>query len=235
MKITKLDKPYPAIAIDDFMSPALLRAASNSFPNLDWDGWHTYDGNTSGNMALKKATRDRQSIPTPALAALDYISTHFDPTEHFNDFGIDVDVFPDFEYYGSGMHILPEKGFLGMHLDTDIHGGNKIWTREYSAVLCASEEYDSSFDLILHDGKKTSGKVPYKFNRLNVFKCSNKTFKYKHEFESWHGIPDPITSGMTRKTLPVFYWSKNNTSTEHRRVNAYFTKWDTKSNDLVLD
>ena len=38
MKITKLDKPYPAIAIDDFMSPALLRAAANSYPNSDWDG-----------------------------------------------------------------------------------------------------------------------------------------------------------------------------------------------------
>ena len=54
MKITKLDKPYPAIAIDNFMPPALLRAASNSFPNLDWDGWYTYNGNTSSNTALKR-------------------------------------------------------------------------------------------------------------------------------------------------------------------------------------
>ena len=222
MKITKLDNPYPAVAIDDFMSPALLRAASNSYPNLDWDGWYTYDGNTSSNMALKMTTRDRQSITTPALAVLDYIATHFDPSEHFKDFGIDVDVFPDLGYYGAGMQLLPERGFLGMHLDTDIHGGNKIWTREYSAVLCISEEYDSSFDLILHDGKKTHGRVPYKFNRLNVFKCSNATFTYKHEYESWHGIPEPITSGMLRKTLPVFYWSKNEAPEGGRRTRAYF-------------
>ncbi len=222
MKITKLDKPYPAIAIDDFMSPALLRAAANSYPNSDWDGWYTYDGNTSSNMALKMITRDRQSTTTPALAVLDYIATHFDPSEHFKDFGIDVDVFPDLGYYGAGMQLLPERGFLGMHLDTDIHGGNKIWTREYSAVLCISEEYDSSFDLILHDGKKTHGRVPYKFNRLNVFKCSNATFTYKHEYESWHGIPEPITSGMLRKTLPVFYWSKNEAPEGGRRTRAYF-------------
>ena len=228
MKITKLDKPYPAIAIDDFVPQALLRAASNSFPNLDWDGWYTYNGNTSSNTAFKKTTRDRQSIAIPALAALDYISTHFDPTEHFKDFGIDINVFPDFGYYGAGMHVLPEKGFLGMHLDTDIHGGNKIWTREYSAVLCVSEEYDSSFDLILHDGNKTHGRVPYKFNRLNVFKCSNATFTHKHEYESWHGIPDPITSGMIRKTLPVFYWSINKANIKDRRMRAYFR------NDLVF-
>ena len=221
-KVIKLDKPYPAVAIDDFVSPALLRAAANSYPDPTWGGWHTYDGNTSDNMALKDTTRDRESITAPALAVLDYIATHFNPADYFEDFGIDIDVFPDFGYYGAGMHILPENGFLGMHVDTDIHGGNKVWTREYSAVLCASEEHDSSFDLLLHDGNKNHGRVPYKFNRLMVFKCSNATFKYKHEYESWHGIPNPITSGMTRKTLPVFYWSKNKESVKGRRARAFF-------------
>jgi len=221
-KVIKLDKPYPAVAIDDFVSPALLRAAANSYPDPTWDGWYTYDGNTSDNMALKDTTRDRESITAPALAVLDYIATHFNPADYFEDFGIDIDVFPDFGYYGAGMHILPENGFLGMHVDTDIHGGNKVWTREYSAVLCASEEHDSSFDLLLHDGNKNHGRVPYKFNRLMVFKCSNATFKYKHEYESWHGIPNPITSGMTRKTLPVFYWSKNKESVKGRRTRAFF-------------
>ena len=221
-KVIKLDKPYPAVAIDDFVSPALLRAAANSYPDPTWDGWYTYDGNTSDNTALKDTTRDRESITAPALAVLDYIATHFNPADYFEDFGIDIDVFPDFGYYGAGMHILPENGFLGMHVDTDIHGGNKVWTREYSAVLCASEEHDSSFDLLLHDGNKNHGRVPYKFNRLMVFKCSNAIFKYKHEYESWHGIPNPITSGMTRKTLPVFYWSKNKESVKGRRARAFF-------------
>jgi len=228
-KVIKLDKPYPAVAIDDFVSPALLRAAANSYPDPTWDGWYTYDGNTSDNMALKDTTRDRESITAPALAVLDYIATHFNPADYFEDFGIDIDVFPDFGYYGAGMHILPENGFLGMHVDTDIHGGNKVWTREYSAVLCASEEHDSSFDLLLHDGNKNHGRVPYKFNRLMVFKCSNATFKYKHEYESWHRIPNPITSGMTRKTLPVFYWSINEANIKGRRTRAYFR------NDLVFD
>ena len=228
-KVIKLDKPYPAVAIDDFVSPALLRAAANSYPDPTWDGWYTYDGNTSDNMALKDTTRDRESITAPALAVLDYIATHFNPADYFEDFGIDIDVFPDFGYYGAGMHILPENGFLGMHVDTDIHGGNKVWTREYSAVLCASEEHDSSFDLLLHDGNKNHCRVPYKFNRLMVFKCSNATFKYKHEYESWHRIPNPITSGMTRKTLPVFYWSINEANIKGRRTRAYFR------NDLVFD
>ena len=41
--------------------------------------------------------------------------------------------------------------------------------------------------------------IPYKFNTLNVFKCSSN---------SWHGLPE-ITKGMDRKTLGVMYWSKD--------------------------
>ena len=223
-KYIKLDVPYPAIAIDDFVNPSLLRAASNSFSEVRPNDWYTYKGDTNTNRAYKKTSTLRHTITPPALAVLDYIATHFNPADYFEDFGISVDVFPDFGYYGAGMHELPEGGFLGMHLDTDIHGGNKKWRREYSAVLCASEEYDSSFDLVLHDGKGQHAKVPYKFNRLMVFKCSNADFVYKHEYESWHGIPKPITTGMTRKTLPVFYWSTNDSSTTDRRVRASFNK-----------
>ena len=35
LKITELEIPFPVIAIDDFMPTSLLRAASNSFPNLE--------------------------------------------------------------------------------------------------------------------------------------------------------------------------------------------------------
>ena len=213
-KVIKLDNPFPAIAIDDFMSPALLRAAANSFPEIGWAHWHTYDGNDNDNMALKVGTRDRLRITIEALTALDYIATHFSPAEYFEDFGVNVNVFPDFEYYAAGMHMLPENGFLGMHLDADVHGANKIWKREYSVVLCASEEYDSSFDLLLHNTKEYS-RVPYKFNRLMAFKCSEN---------SWHGVPNRITPGMIRKTLPVFFWSKidENESVENRRTRSIF-------------
>ena len=41
-------------------------------------------------------------------------------------------------------------------------------------------------------------RLPYKFNRLNIFKCTEN---------SWHGFPE-ITKGLDRKTLGVMYWSK---------------------------
>ena len=109
--------------------------------------------------------------------------------------------FPDISHYGGGMMLTPnsngEGGFLGMHVDAAIHGRHEDWKREYSAILCISEEYDSSFDCLLHDGNNHI-RLPYKFNRLNIFKCAEN---------SWHGFPE-ITKGLDRKTLGVMYWSK---------------------------
>jgi hypothetical protein len=140
------------------------------------------------------------NIPSPALIVMDYMVTHFDPNKTF---GLTENAFPDLSCYGGGIMVTPNKnkegGYLGMHVDASTHGIHKDWRREYSVILGLSEEYDSSFDLIIHDGKKNHAKIPYKFNSLWAFKCSEN---------SWHGV-NPITSGYDRKTIGVMYWSKD--------------------------
>jgi hypothetical protein len=131
-----------------------------------------------------------------------------------------TNVFPDVSHYGGGMMLTPnsnsEGGYLGMHVDADVHGINLNWKREYSAVLCISEDYDESFDLLIHDGHNTHARIPYKFNRLNVFKCSE---------DSWHGLPE-ITKGFNRKALGVMYWSEmSEEDKKTARVKAKF-KYD---------
>ena len=196
--ITRIKEPYPAVAIDNFIpSPSLVRAARESFKSVKTEDWVKYS-KESGQTHL--ASKDRLYIPSPALMVLDYIATHFDPNKVFCN--LTNNAFPDTSYYAAGMMLTPntngEGGFLGMHLDADIHGGNLCWKREYSAVLCISEEYDSSFDLLLHDGINKHARVPYRFNQLNSFKCSEN---------SWHGVPKVITEGLDRLILAVFYWS----------------------------
>jgi len=195
VKITKINKPFPAISIDDFIpSLALVRAAEESFNFVD--DWVKYDGDDADQVQYCSKL-GRENVPAPALMVLDYIATHFDPNKIF---GLTDNAFPDTSHFGGGMMIAPnvngEGGWTGMHVDADVHGVNTGWKREYSAILCVSEKYDSSFDLLIHDGKKYA-RIPYKFNRLNVFKCSEN---------SWHGFPQ-ITKGLDRKTLGVMYWS----------------------------
>jgi len=213
MKIRKIDIPFPALSIDNFIpNESLVRAAAASFDSMAEDEWVKYGGENRQIQYCSKVPR--KSTPA-ALIVLDYIATHFNPAEYFDNFS--KNVFPDVTHYGGGMMLTPniqgEGGFLGMHVDADTHGINKIWKREYSAILCMSEEYDESFDLLVHDGSSLHSRLPYRFNRLNVFKCSEN---------SWHGLPE-ITHGMERKTLGVMYWSKMSEDEASRsRVKAKF-------------
>jgi len=198
MKISKIESPFPAISIDNFIpSTALVRAAAESFNDFKEEEWVKYSGSNGQIQYCSKVPR--KSTPA-ALVVLDYIATFFDPNTAFNN--LTLNAFPDMTHYGGGMMLTPnisgEGGYLGMHVDADVHGIHKHWKREYSAILCISEEYDKSFDLLVHDGNKSHNRLPYKFNRLNVFKCSEN---------SWHGLPE-ITPGFERKTLGVIYWKK---------------------------
>lgn len=184
------------LSIDNFIpSEALVKAAAESFnEDIDWVKYGAGD-----NQIQYCSKLGRLNLPQPAALCLDYIATNFDPNKAFN--GLTKNAFPDLGHYGGGMMLTPnsngEGGFLGMHIDAEVHGIHRDWKREYSAILCLSEEYDSSFDVRLHDGEHHT-RIPYKFNTLNVFKCSDY---------SWHGFPE-ITRGMDRKTLGVMFWSK---------------------------
>jgi hypothetical protein len=196
MEITKYNFSIPAISIDDFIpSDALVRAAAESFEQVD--DWVKYSKEDNQIQSCSKL--GRENVPLASQLTLDYIATHFNPDKVFK--GLTTNTFPDISHYGGGVMLTPnskgEGGFLGMHVDAAIHGRHENWKREYSAILCISEEYDSSFDCLLHDGENHI-RLPYKFNRLNIFKCSEN---------SWHGFPE-ITSGLDRKTLGVMYWSK---------------------------
>ena len=207
MKVNRINVPYPAIYIEDlFPNESLLRAAAESYDEVD--DWVKYGGEDSGQVQWCNKL-GRENIPTPALIVMDYMVTHFNPNEVLWN----ANAFPDLSYYGGGMMITPnrngEGGYLGMHVDATTHGIHKDWYREYSVILGLSEEYDSSFDLLIHDGKKSHARVPYKFNSLWAFKASEN---------SWHGV-DPITDGLDRKTLGVMYWSKGK---EGKEIKAKF-------------
>ena len=214
MKINKIYEPYPAMTIEDFYpSEAMVRAAAESFDDVE--DWVKYGGDDAGQIQYCSKL-GRENVPPPALLLLDYIAANCNPDSLM---GFDTKCFTDMSHYGGGMMVTPnrngEGGYLGMHVDASHHGLHKDWKREFSAILCISEEYDSSFDLKIHNGKE-HGTIPYKFNQLNIFKCSES---------SWHGLPE-ITKGMDRKTLGVMFWSKD---VEGEQIKAKF------NNNLEFD
>lgn len=222
MKVTKrIKNPFPAVSIDNFFpSESMLRSAANSFDHVKSEDWVIYQKDNGQVQYSSKIPR--KSTPE-CLIVLDYIATHFNPSEYFDE--CHESVFPDLSHYGGGMMMTPndnnQGGYLGMHVDASSHGNNKSWHRAYSAVLCISERYDNSFDLLVHDGEKNHDRLEYAFNRLNVFKCTEN---------SWHGFPQ-ITAGLNRKALGLMFWKKLSPKeqTSEKRIKAKF------NNDLIFD
>ena len=208
MKINRIQNPYPAVYIENFFpNESLLRAAAESYDTVS--DWVKYGGDDSNQIQWCNKL-GRENIPSPALLVMDYIVSNFDPNKVF---GLTKNAFPDLSYYGGGMMVTPnsnnEGGYLGMHVDATHHGIQKDWKREYSVLIGLSEEYDETFDLLIHNGEDTHARVPYKFNSLWAFKTSES---------SWHGIKK-ITEGLDRKSLGIMYWSK---SEEGNQIKAKF-------------
>ena len=215
MKINRIQNPYPAVYIENFFpNESLLRAAAESYDTVS--DWVKYGGGDSNQIQWCNKL-GRENIPSPALLVMDYIVSNFDPNKVF---GLTKNAFPDLSYYGGGMMVTPnsnnEGGYLGMHVDATHHGIQKDWKREYSVLIGLSEEYDETFDLLIHNGEDTHARVPYKFNSLWAFKTSEN---------SWHGIKK-ITEGLDRKSLGIMYWSK---SEEGNQIKAKF------NNELRFD
>tara|TARA_R110000868_G_scaffold18531_9_gene81354 strand:+ start:2620 stop:3264 length:645 start_codon:yes stop_codon:yes gene_type:complete len=194
MNIVKPYSDFEAWYIDDFIpSECLVRAAAESFNRIAPEWWVSYNDE---HQIGKCSPASMASMTHECVLIMDYIATHFNTSLlNKND-----KTFPDLSGYGGGMMVTPNKndegGFLGMHIDAQTHKLNQNWKREYSVVLGLSEEYDTSFDLRLHNGRE-SCRLPYNFNRLNIFKF--------HE-NSWHGFPE-ISKGLDRKTIGLMYWS----------------------------
>ena len=69
MKINKIDKPYPAMTIENFHpSEPMVRAAAESFDDVK--DWVKYGGDGAGQIQYCSKL-GRENVPSPALLMLD--------------------------------------------------------------------------------------------------------------------------------------------------------------------
>ena len=73
----RIDKPYPAILMENFYpNISLLRAAAESFNQMD--DWVKYGGEESNQVQWCNKL-GRENITDPAKIVLDYVVENFDP------------------------------------------------------------------------------------------------------------------------------------------------------------
>lgn len=167
----------------------LVEAARESWPRKDWPHWHRY----SGNDSEKYATKDRLRLTYPCSLLIQGMITKLS-----ENCPLVKGSFPDLELYGSGMHWIPEGGFLAPHVDSEKHAFHE-WYRVASSVLFISP--CEGGELVV-DGKS----VPVNPGSIATIDSSVK-----------HWV-NPVTKGE-RYTLSVFWWSRNGSGD---RVSAKF-------------
>lgn len=182
------------IIIDDFMPLPLAIAVSNSIPDHNWQWWHRYNNDNS----VKYGSVDFLRFPRACQVGLDFICQNFSAPPN---------AFPDMDFYGAGMHMIPPNGWLSGHYDAEYHNLFN-WKRVGSLVWFANQEWSNDWggNLNIEDVRVTP-----QFNKLVYFDTK----------DCWHSV-DKVVGPEFRKTLSVFYWEKVDVKPESVCTQANF-------------
>lgn len=170
------------VIIDNYCTPALVRATNATWPARDWGHWHKYDNG-------KLATKSPHLIPLAAAALLQELACI--PVDQ--KLGLTCDSFPDLEYlHGAGLHEQPYGTSLGQHVDAERHP-LRPWKREASVILFLNECEEGSLDMLNASGDVLQ-RVDPEPNRLVIFSTPGQH----------HRVNRCLSD---RRSVCLFFWS----------------------------
>jgi hypothetical protein len=201
--------PYPHAVMDDFLPEEVLEEVLAEFPSPKGADWFAFDS----PLERKLATKD-DSLMGPAtrrlLAELNS-SAFIDFLERLT--GIDG-LIPDPHFVGGGLHQIERGGHLKVHADFNRHPRTDL-ERRLNVLIYLNrdwkDEYGGAFELWNGDMTSCEEKVMPYWNRCVVFSTTSTSF---------HGHPEPLNSpeGETRKSLALYYYSKDRPADEQGAV-----------------
>lgn len=198
-RIYDQEKPFPHIVLDNFINPAVIRAAVDNFPSTDSGDWIQYRHVSERKLGQNK----REAIPATHLAIIDEFNS-----DRFLRFlcaltGI-KGLVPDPHLEGGGLHQIPRNGFLNIHADFTAHVHHPLWARRVNLLLYLNENWQDSYGghLELWD-RKMGGCVE------KIAPIVNRCVMFNTDADTFHGHPDPLAcpEGMTRKSLALYFYS----------------------------
>ena len=199
--------PFPHIVIDDFLPSLVAERLLAEFPSPFSIPWK----NKVGLHSKKLACNDLSQLPQFTQEVLLELNS-----PSFLSFvetlaGIQG-LTSDSDFEGGGLHQIKRGGFLKIHADFNYHTRlslyrrlnlllylNKDWKEEYGGHL---ELWDRSMSSCIE-------KIPPIFNRCVIFNTTDF---------SYHGHPNPLRcpSNMTRKSIAIYYYTKEEKNREER-------------------
>jgi Rps23 Pro-64 3,4-dihydroxylase Tpa1-like proline 4-hydroxylase len=225
-------KPFSYVVIDNFLKEEYAEELYNNYPTITSE-WHKYN-----NPLEKKYAYDNLSEMSPIYKDFFYYLNSELILNKIREF---TDI-PNLEYdpylHGAGIHAMPNKGRLHMHLDYEKHpySGkerrlnliyfmNKEWNKEWGGEL---EFWD---DTLLTTPINNNINEEIENKKVHIEPIYNRAVFFKTNDISWHGIPKVINcpNDKLRKSIACYWISDLNSNKNYYRSKAKFIKrpWET--------
>lgn len=200
-------KPFPHIAIDNFLPNEIAMRLFREFEahdQRDWDLWGPGRARHSENPEIEKTGTSREEYfsPLTRFIMLQFNSQTF--IRFLEQITGHTGLLGDPYYNGCGLHSTGRGGSLMIHIDSNRY---PIKTPRIHQILnCIffvnhgwKESYGGHFELWDAKGKNCVSKVLPKFNRLLIFETGT---------QSYHGHPEPLTCpvGRRRNSLAAYFY-----------------------------
>ena len=215
-------QPFQHIVIDDFLKDSLLNEVLNEYK--DYDDWGWDNSKYSENHQVKKffAPWNKEgytTIPKNTKQILDY----FNSPEFINILenltGIEG-LIADPTLLGGGMHKIESGGKLSIHADSRKHIDTGYY-RRLNLLLYLNEEWDEKWGGSLQLWDKNMERAIQEIQPI-----LNRAVIFNTGVEAYHGHPYPLNTpeGVSRMSLALYYYTKENPNIEDNNITSAIWK-----------
>jgi Rps23 Pro-64 3,4-dihydroxylase Tpa1-like proline 4-hydroxylase len=211
----KINKPFPHIVIDDFLSPSAYKKILRAFPKRDSEIWKT---------PTNKHTIGKSVTKNGVLGLKEYLYNE-DARRFFYEFNSGLfltflekltgitGLISDPYFSEGGFHRTASGGKLDIHADFS-HSDKLGLERRLNLIFYLNDDWQDSYGGRLGLYNKKLGRVVEiapKGNRAAIFTTSESSF---------HGHPEPLTcpKNKFRKSIALYYYTAPRVSRKKSRI-----------------
>ncbi len=192
--------PFRHIVIDNFLTNETAEALLNVYPKPESGVW-----NKTTYINQKKKLQNGNFENEPLFKSLFEYLNGDDFVKLVEELTGISHLQTDTNLFGAGMHQSLNGAFLDVHVDFNVHPETKLYRRLNLLIFLNKDwkpEYGGELELWDMERKECFKKISPGFNRCVIFETNEKSF---------HGHPVPLTvpAGVTRKSLAVYYYTKD--------------------------
>lgn len=198
-------RPFPHIAIDDFMKCEDAQRLLQVFPPVESDVWLDWRKRDRVHQPKKLGIGHASRLDSASPYLLNVLATfNSHAFIHFLEALTGIrKLLPDPHLHGGGIQQILSGGRLAVHADFNLLEELDLFRRVNVLLYLNTDwkpEYDGNLELWEEGAESCAKVIPPLFNRLVVFNTTKS---------SLHGHPNPLNTpkGVTRKSLALYYYT----------------------------